>query len=82
MNAILKASSRSAAERMRLYRMRRRNGLRSVQVLLHGTEIDSLISKGFLKPERRHNRTAVENAVGVFICSELGVYETVTERIT
>ena len=76
MNAILKASSPSAAERMRLYRMRRRNGLRSVQVLLHETEIDSLISKGFLKPERRHNHAAVENAVGAFICSELGLYET------
>ena len=52
----------SAQERMRLYRMRRRNGLRSVQVLLHETEIDSLISKGFLKPGRRHNHAAVERA--------------------
>ena len=76
MNAILKAPSSSAAERMRLYRVRRRNGLRNVHILLHETEIDSLISKGFLKPERRHNHAAVENAVGAFICSELGLYET------
>ena len=46
-----------------------------VPALLHETEIDSLIHKGFLKPERRHDRTALENAIGRFICSALGVYE-------
>jgi hypothetical protein len=71
-----KAPSPTVAERMRLSRERRRNGLWCVPVLLHETEIDSLISKGFLKPERRHNHAAVENAVGAFICSELGLYET------
>ena len=74
MNAtITNAPSPSAAERMRIYRKRRRNGLRSVRILLHDTEIDSLISKGFLKPERRHNHTAVENAVNAFIWSTLGL---------
>jgi hypothetical protein len=74
MNAtITNAPSPSAAERMRLHRLRRRNGLRSVHILLHETEIDSLISKDFLKPERRHNHAAVENAVGAFICSTLGL---------
>jgi hypothetical protein len=62
----------TAAERMRLYRTRRHNGLRSVRVLLHETEIDSLIHKGFLSQDRRHNPTAVENAIGGFICCELG----------
>jgi hypothetical protein len=70
-----KAPSPTAAERMRLSRERRRNGLWCVPALLHETEIDSLIHKGFLKPERRHDRTALENAIGRFICSALGVYE-------
>ena len=68
--------SPSAAERMRLYRVRRSNGLRSVRVLLAETEIDSLICKGFLRSERRNNYGAVEHAVGKFIISELGSYET------
>jgi hypothetical protein len=38
-----------AAERMRVHRTRRSNGLRCVRILLHETEIDSLIEKGFLK---------------------------------
>ena len=77
MNAtITNAPSPSAAERMRIYRERRRNGLRSVRILLHDTEINSLISKGMLNPGRRHNHTAVENAVGAFICSTLGLHET------
>jgi hypothetical protein len=36
----------SAAERMRLLRARRRNGLRCVIVMLHETEIDCLMEKG------------------------------------
>jgi hypothetical protein len=46
---------------------------RRVHILLREMEIDSLISKDFLKPERRHNHAAVENAVGAFICSTLGL---------
>ena len=57
---------------MRASRERRRNGLRCVQVLLHETEIDSLIRKGFLKHERRHNPNAVQNAIDTFICFALG----------
>ena len=62
----------TAAERMRLYRTRRRGGLRCVRVLLHDTEIDQLVQKGFLKPERRHDHEAVENAMGAFVCGALG----------
>jgi hypothetical protein len=61
----------SAAERMRHYRKRRRNGLRSVRVLLHATEIDSLIHQGLLKQERRDDGDAIENAIGGFICHVL-----------
>ena len=62
----------AAAERMRVYRTRRRNGLRCVRVLLHETEIDQLVQQGFLKPERRHDHDAVENAMGAFVCGALG----------
>jgi hypothetical protein len=62
----------SAAERMRLLRMRRRNGLRCVSVMLHDSEIDRLMEKGFLTPERRHDHAAIENAIGEFICYVLG----------
>ena len=65
----------AAAERMRVYRTRRRNGLRSVRVLLHETEIDVLIEKGFLKQERRHRHAAVEDALNGFICDALGPAE-------
>jgi len=61
-----------AAERMRAYRTRRRNGLRCVRILLHETEIDALIEKGFLKQERRHHSDAVQDAIDCFICSALG----------
>jgi hypothetical protein len=62
----------TAAERMRLYRTRRRNGTRCVRIFLHETEIDVLIQKEFLKPERRHNHDAVEDAMGAFVCDALG----------
>jgi hypothetical protein len=40
-----------AAERMRLYRKRRRQGMRYVRIPLHVTEIDTLIRMGLLKGE-------------------------------
>jgi hypothetical protein len=65
----------SAAERMRLHRKRQRNGLHCVRLLLHETEIDGLVRKGLLKPERRRDQAAVETAIGVFICRQLGPEE-------
>jgi len=43
-----------------------------VRVLLHETEIDVLIEKGFLKEERRHRHASVEDALHGFICDALG----------
>jgi hypothetical protein len=40
--------------------------------MLHDTEIDTLMKKGFLTPERRHDHAAIENAIGEFICYVLG----------
>jgi hypothetical protein len=65
----------TASERMRLLRARRRNGLRCVIVMLHETEIDRLMEKGFLAPERRRDHFAIENAIGNFICYALGPQE-------
>src|SRR2546429_202456 len=57
--------SPSAAERMRIHRKRHRNGLQCVRLLLHETEIDGLVRRGLLKPERRRDRSAVETAIAV-----------------
>jgi hypothetical protein len=62
----------AAAERMRLLRARRRNGLRCLRVTLTDTEIDCLVAKGFLKPERRHVHSAIQSAIDGFICHVLG----------
>jgi hypothetical protein len=46
-----------------------------VRVLLAEEEIDVLVAKGFLKPERRQKHTAVQDALDRFICYELGPAE-------
>ena len=72
MTGKLRAGPTSVAERMRVYRTRRQNGLRCVRILLHETEVDLLIEKGFLKRERRRDPKAVQDAIGGFICYALG----------
>jgi hypothetical protein len=58
--------SPSAAERMRRYRQRRRDGLRCLTIQLRETEIDVLIYKGLLKPETRHSKNAIINALHAY----------------
>src|SRR5262249_23496096 len=53
----------SAAERMRLYRERRRRGLSCVKVQLRRTEVDALIARGLLEPAERKDRSAVAAAL-------------------
>jgi hypothetical protein len=60
-----------SAERMRVLRTRRRNGLHCMRILLHETEIDSLSEKGFLRKERRHDHHAVESALLGFVMEAL-----------
>ena len=48
-----------AAERMRLHRERRRQGLRCLTIELRETEIDVLIRKGLLRTEMRNDAIAV-----------------------
>jgi hypothetical protein len=53
----------TAAERMRLYRSRRRKGLRGVLIPLHTSDIDSLILMGVLAEEQREDVDALQGAV-------------------
>ena len=52
-----------AAERMRLFRERRRKGLRCVMVQLRETEVDALIHKGMLNAEMRNDANSVIEAL-------------------
>jgi hypothetical protein len=57
------AGPKSAAERMRLYRKRRREGMQYVPIPLHVTEIDDLIRRRLLKEEQRRDVEALQAAV-------------------
>ena len=57
----LVANTRSPAERMHRHRERRRDGLRTFRVDLRETEVDELVRRGLLKPERRHVRRAASH---------------------
>jgi hypothetical protein len=63
----------AAAERMRLHRERRRNGMRCLTIELHETEIEALIREGLLKPETRNDPSAVSDALYAFLDGTLGV---------
>jgi hypothetical protein len=63
----------AAAERMRLHRERRREGLRCLMIELRETEIEALIRKGFLRAEMRNDQNAVSEALYAFLDRTLGV---------
>jgi hypothetical protein len=63
----------SAAERMRLHRERRRNGMRCLMIELRETEIDALIRMGLLNNETRNDPGAVSEALYAFFDSTLGI---------
>lgn len=52
-----------AAERMRLHRERRKQGMRCIMIEVRETEIDTLIKTGLLKPDRRDDRTGIAEAI-------------------
>jgi predicted molibdopterin-dependent oxidoreductase YjgC len=52
-----------AAERMRLHRERKKNGMRCFMIELRETEIDALIRKGFLKSDTRNDTQAIIDAL-------------------
>jgi hypothetical protein len=57
----------AAAERMRLHRERRLQGLRCVMIELRETEIGALIRNGFLNREMRNNQFAIRDALHSFL---------------
>jgi hypothetical protein len=64
-------STSPAAERMRLYRKRRRRGIHSLRTSLHVTQIDGLIRKGFLEQEDRGDLEALQRAIDALISTAL-----------
>jgi hypothetical protein len=64
--------SSASAERMRRYRHRRRHGQRIVQVQIGPTEIEALISKGFIGPGDREDPIAIEFGMSALIDQALG----------
>jgi hypothetical protein len=57
----------SAAERMRRYRKRQRRGFRCVEVLVGRAELDGLVAKGYLPPDKRQDVHAIKSAVNDLI---------------
>jgi hypothetical protein len=57
----------TAAERMRLSRLRRRDGMRVVPFEVRDAEIEGLVTHGLLDPARRNDREAIARALGNLI---------------
>jgi hypothetical protein len=68
-------SSSRAAERMRLYRKRCREGMRLVRIPLHVTEVDALIRIGRLKEDSRTDAEVLQGAVLSLLYQALGESE-------
>ena len=64
-------SSAPAAERMRLYRKRRRRGMRCLRIQIHVSEIDALIRKKYLDQQSRDDLKAVEYAIRTVVLAAL-----------
>ena len=62
-NILPTRSSSPAAQRMRRYRKHRRQGLRSVRILLDQPGIDALIEMRLLKEDQRQDEEALRTAV-------------------
>jgi hypothetical protein len=61
----------SAAERMRLHRKRRRQGMNSLRISLHVTQIDGLVRKGLLSQADRADPEALQCAIDALISTTL-----------
>jgi hypothetical protein len=67
----MRLSTAPAAERMRLYRRRRRLGVRPVTVEIGPEGIEALVTKGYLKPHERQDWNEVQFAVRSFLSDQL-----------
>ena len=59
------------AERMRLFRRRRRQGMLSVRIRLGPTDIAALVKRGYLEPQFREDLAAIEEAADAFVSDAL-----------
>jgi hypothetical protein len=59
------------AERLRLHRERKKNGMRCLLIELREAEIDALVRRGHLKPETRNDVGAITGALYAWFDSEL-----------
>jgi hypothetical protein len=66
------AARSPAAERMRRFRQRQRQGLRCLTIQLRETEIDALVRKGLLNAEMRNDLAAVSEALYAHLDQTLG----------
>jgi hypothetical protein len=71
MNELVRHTS-PAAERMRLHRERRRQGLRCLIVELREAEIEALVGMGLLKNQTRDDPEAVSEALYEHLDRTLG----------
>jgi hypothetical protein len=71
MNVLIRDPS-AAAERMRLHRERRRQGLRCLMIEIRESEVDILIEKGLLDREMRNDPSAVCDALYAHLDQTLG----------
>ena len=62
----------TAAERMRLYRERRRRGLRCLTIQIRHSEVDALVERGLLAPEQRADRRYTVQALHRLLDLTLG----------
>jgi hypothetical protein len=61
----------SVAERVRIHRKRRRDGLRLVHVLITEDEINRFIVQGYLEADGRNLTSAIQEAIREFIFDRL-----------
>jgi hypothetical protein len=61
------ATRTAAAERMRRYRQRRRDGFRCLMIELRETEIDALITNGLLAAKNREDYDSLQSAFYAFL---------------
>jgi hypothetical protein len=67
----MRLSSAPAAERMRLYRRRRRLGLRTITVEIYPVAIEALIKRNYLKPHERDDLEEIQFAVRAYLSDQL-----------
>ncbi len=65
---------------MRLYRKRRREGMRYVRIPLHVTKIDDLVRLGFLRGEQCQDPEALQMAVLGIIYGVLDIFAFTSPR--